>query len=56
MVLNFTRTVFECKLVKPITFSFSECGTRLILLTGEVCAMSDEVKMENVVVDKINIC
>ena len=36
VVLNFTRTSFQCKLVKPITFSFSDCGTRLILLTGEV--------------------
>jgi len=35
LVLNFTLTSFGCKLVKPITFSFSECGTRLILLTGE---------------------
>jgi hypothetical protein len=40
LVLNFTLASFGCKLVKPITFSFSECGTRLILLTGEVLSFA----------------
>jgi len=35
-VLNATDTAFKCKVKRPVSFSFSDCGTRLILLTGHV--------------------
>lgn len=36
LVLNSIMTSFGCKLIRPISLSFTKCGTRLILLTGNV--------------------
>jgi hypothetical protein len=35
-ILNNVVTDFECKVKRPVSFTFSNCGTRLILLTGNV--------------------
>ena len=42
LVLNSAMVTFGCKLVEPISFSFSKCGTQLILLTAEVHISSSE--------------